>query len=189
MSFGSAIVSFFTVIWHALDALRKVLHLIVLLFLFLAILVAMSSSIPIVPHRAALVLDLKGRIVEQLTGDPFDRAVGKATGRVEDETRLRDVVDVIDAAAKDSRIKMMVLDLGEMSGGGLSKMQEIGAALTRFRKTGKKVVATGVNYEQPQYYVAAHADEVYLDPLGVVFIDGYDYYRIFLREAIDKLAV
>jgi protease-4 len=189
MAIGSAIVAFFTFIWRALDALRKVLHLIVLLILFFAVLIAMSSSIPIVPHRAALVLDLKGRVVEQLTGDPFDRALGKATGRVEDETRLRDVIDVIDAAAEDGRIKMLVLDLDEMSGGGLSKMQEIGAAIARFRKSGKKVIATGVNYEQPQYYVAAHADEVYLDPFGVVFVDGYDYYRIFLREALDKLAV
>lgn len=189
MAIGSAIVGFLSFIWRALDALRKVLHLIVLLILFFAVLLAMSSSIPIVPHRAALVLDLKGRIVEQLTGDPFDRALGRATGQVEGETRLRDVVDVLDAAAEDARIKMLVLDLGEMSGGGLSKMQEIGAALTRFRKSGKKVVAMGVGYEQPQYYLAAHADEVYLDPFGVVFVDGYDRYRMFLRDAIDKLAV
>lgn len=189
MAIGSAILGFFALVWRALDALRKVLHLIVLLALFFVLLATMSSTIPIVPGRAALVLDLKGRIVEQLTGDPFDRALGRATGRVEGETRLRDVIDVLKAAAADARIKMLVLDLGEMSGGGLSKMQEIGAALAQFRKSGKKIVATGVNYEQAQYYLAAHADEVYLDPFGVVFVEGYDRYRMFLRDAIDKLAV
>lgn len=189
MAIGSAIAGFFGFIWRALDALRKVLHLIVLLSLFFTLLLAMSSSIPIVPHRAALVLDLEGRIVEQLTGNPFDRALGRASGRAESETRLRDVIDVLDAAAQDGRIKMVVLDLGEMSGGGLSKLQEIGAALAQFRKSGKKVVALGVNYDQPQYYLAAHADEVYLDPFGVVFVDGYEYYRMYLRDAIDKLAV
>ena len=189
MAIGSAIVAVFGFIWRALDALRKVLHLILLLFLFLVVIAVLSSSIPIVPHRAALVLDLKGSIVEQLTGDPLDRALGRVTGQLEAETRLRDVLDVLDAAATDDRIKMVVLDLRDMGGAGMSKLQDIGAALVEFRASGKKVVATGVNFEQSQYYLAAHADEVYLDPMGLVFVDGFDYYRLFMREAIDKLAI
>ena len=150
---------------------------------------ALRSSIPIVPHRAALVLDIQGTLVEQLSGDPLDRALGRATGEGEPETRLRDVLDALKAAAKDDRIKLVVLDLDEMSGGGLSKLQDIGTALREFRTSGKKVVAIGSAYEQSQYYLAAQADEIYLDPLGYVYIDGYDYYRLYLKDALDKLAV
>ncbi len=189
MAIWSTFVAILAFLWRGLDALRKVLHLIVLLFLFLILLALMSSSIPIVPHRAALVLDLRGRIVEQLTGDPLDRALGRATNQAESETRLRDVLDVLRAAANDDRIKVVVLDLRDLGGGGLSKLQNIGAALNAFRESGKKVIATGVNFEQAQYYLAAHADEVYLDPMGIVFVDGFEYYRLYMRDAIEKLGV
>ncbi|HEU4531726.1 MAG TPA: signal peptide peptidase SppA [Steroidobacteraceae bacterium] len=189
MAIGSAILSVFRFIWRALDGLRKVLHLVLLLFLFLILLAMMSTSIPIVPGRAALVLDIQGPIVEQYSGDPLERALGRAAGQIETETRLRDILDAIDAATDDDRIKLIVLDLKDMAGGGLSKLQDVGAALSKFRKGGKKVIATGVYYEQAQYYLAAHADEIYLDPMGLVFMDGYEYYRLFMREAIDKLAI
>ena len=176
-------------LWRALDALRKVLHLVLLLLIFGVFLGAIRSSIPIVPHRAALVLDIQGRLVEQLSGDPLDRALGRATGEGEPETRLQDVLDAVKAAAKDDRIKIVVLDLDEMSGGGLSKLQDIGTALREFRTSGKKVIAVGSAYEQTQYYLAAQADEIDLDPLGYVYIDGYDYYRMYFKDALDKLAV
>jgi protease IV len=189
VSFGETVRGVLGFLWRALDALRRVLHLILLLLIFAVVLGALRSSIPVVPHRAALVLDIQGKLVEQLSGDPFDRAVGRATGEGEPETRLRDVLDALKAAAKDDRIKVVVLDLDKMSGGGLSKLQDVGTALREFRSSGKKVVAIGSAYEQGQYYLAAQANEVYLDPLGYVYIDGYDYYRLYFKDALDKLAV
>jgi protease IV len=189
VSAGETVKGVLGFLWRALDALRKILHLILLLVIFAIFLGAIRSSIPIVPHRAALVVDIEGHIVEQLSGDPLDRALGRVTMNGEPETRLRDVLDALKAAAKDDRIKTVVLDLDEMSGGGLSKLQDIGTALREFRTSGKKVVAIGSAYEQSQYYLAAQADEINLDPLGYVYIDGYDYYRLFLKDALDKLAV
>src|SRR5688572_4045467 len=119
MAIGSAILSVFRFIWRALDGVRKVLHLVLLLFLFLIVLAFMSTSIPIVPGRAALVLDIHGPIVEQYTGDPLDRAIGRAAGQIEAETRLRDILVAIEAAADDDRIKLIVLNLKDMSGAGL----------------------------------------------------------------------
>ena len=105
------------------------------------------------------------------------------------ETLLRDVIDAIGSAKSDSRIKLIVLDLGNLSSSGLSKLQEVGAALRDFRAAGKRVVAVGDSLDQTQYYLAAQAGEVYLDPLGLVYIDGFSYYRMFLKDAIDKLGV
>lgn len=184
-----AIASILGFIWRGLDGLRKVLHLIVLLVLFLTIGAALSPSIPIIPHKAALVVAPQGALVEQLAGDPFERAVAEAYGQNRPETLLRDLVDVVDAAAKDKRIELMVLDLGGMSGGGIAKMQELAAAIQRFRAAGKKVFAFGESFDQAQYYLAAQADEIYLDPHGLVLIEGFGYYRTFLKGVIDKLQV
>ena len=189
MSISTALLTFLSFAWRVLDGLRKVLHLIVLLVLFAVVIGALQSSIPIVPRHAALVLNPQGRIVEQLSGDPIERAIADAAGEGEPETLLRDVLDAIEAAQDDKRIDLMVLDVSQMSGAGLSKLQEIGAALRAFRAAGKKVVAVGEYFDQSQYYLAANADEVYLDPLGFVFVDGFDYYRMFYKQALDKLAV
>lgn len=179
----------FAFIWRALDSVRKVLHLIVLLFLFSLIGAAFSPSVPLVPASAALVVAPQGALVEQLSGDPLERAVAEAYGQGRAETLLRDVVQTIEAARDDERIGLLVLDLSNMSGGGITKLQEVALALMDFRASGKQVVAYGESFDQSQYYLAAHADEIYLDPQGVVLIEGYGYYRTFLKGAIDKLAV
>lgn len=184
-----AIAGIFGLLWRGLDGVRKVLHLILLLGFFLLIGAALSPSIPIVPSKAALVLAPQGALVEQLSGDPFERAVAEAYGQGRPETLLRDLVDSVDAAAKDKRIELMVLDLSSMSGGGIAKMEELAQAIQRFRAAGKKVYAFGENYDQAQYYLAAQADEIYLDPHGLVLIEGFGYYRTFLKGVIDKLAV
>jgi protease-4 len=131
----------------------------------------------------------EGEIVEQLASDPVRRAFGQASGGPAPETLLRDVTDAIAAAKSDERIKLIVLDLGTLDSTGLSKLQEIGAALREFRAAGKRVVAAADSLDQTQYYLAAQAGEVYLDPMGLVYLDGFSYYRMFLKDAIDKLGV
>lgn len=178
----------FGFLWRALDALRKVLHLIVLLVIFAVILAALSPSIPVVPHEAALVVRPEGALVEQLAGDPLERAIAEIYGQNQPETLVRDVVDAIHAAKTDGRIKLLVLDLGSMAGGGIAKLEEVALAIRDFRSAGKTVIALGESYDQSQYYLAANADEIYLDPQGMVLIEGYGYFRNFLKGLIDKVA-
>src|SRR6202046_4017305 len=189
MSVGSALVGFFGLVLRILERIRKVLHLILMLVIFGFVLAALHTSIPIVPHAAALVIAPEGELVEQLSSDPVRRALGEASGGPAPETLLRDVTDAIAAAKSDARIKLIVLDLGSLDSSGLSKLQEIGAALRDFRASGKRVVAAADSLDQTQYYLAAQAGEVYLDPMGMVYLDGFSYYRMFLKDAIDKLGV
>lgn len=179
----------FGYLWRALDALRKTLHLIVLLLVFLVILAAMSPRIPLVPMHAALVIAPNGAIVEQLAGDPLERAIAEVSGQSRPETLLRDLVHAVETAKDDDRIKALVLDLQYMAGGGIVKLEELAVAIREFRATGKPVIALGESYDQSQYYLAANADEIYLDPQGMVLIEGYGHYRNFLKGAIEKLAV
>jgi len=176
-------------IWFALDGLRKVLHLALLLLLFGILLAASQSELPYVPDKAALVLAPDGRIVEELSGDPLDRALSRATGDDGGQSRARDLIDVVDQARDDDRIQALVLDLDGLEGAGLPILQDLAQSIRWFREGGKKVYAYGESYSQRQYYLAAQADQVYLDPMGYVLLDGYGYYRTYFRGVLDKLAV
>lgn len=176
-------------VWKGLNALRRVLHLILLLLIF-ALLLAGVAGPPIhIPDGAALLIDPEGELVEQLAGGPLDRALGEIEGDGIRQVLVQDVVDSLESAATDDRIKAVVLRLESLEAGGIPRLQAVTRALARVKQAGKKVIALGDSYDQGQYYLAAHADEVYLNDLGMVFIDGFGYYRTFLKGALDKLQV
>ncbi len=179
----------FLAIGRGLDWVRKFLHLILLLLIFGFIIGALRVSMPVIPAKAALVVAPEGEIVEQLSGDPIQRAIDQASGNARSETLLRDLTDSIRAAAKDKRIPVLVLDTEYFSGAGQPTLEEMGKAIGEFRKAGKKVIAYGTAYDKAQYYLAAQASEVYVDPLGMVLIDGYESYHMFYKGALDKVGV
>jgi protease IV len=176
-------------LWRVLDGLRKVLHLGWLLLITLAVVIATRQPLPFVPARAALVLHPEGRLVEQLTGSAFDRSIGALTADHEPETLVRDLTEAIRAAAHDSRIKLMVLDLEDMGGAGLTKLETVASAIRDFRASGKKVLAHARYATQEQYYLMAQADEVYLEPGGEVAVIGYGAYRLYFHDALERLGV
>jgi len=181
--------AFFSALWRGLDGLRKFLHLVLLLLIFGIIVGALRTTIPVLPDKAALVIRPEGRIVEELTGDPVERALEKVQGSLRSETLLWDLKDAIEAARDDDRIQALVLDLERFTGAGQPTMQELTGAIDEFRASGKKVVAQGSVFLQAQYYIAAHADEVWLDPLGFVLIDGYDRFVMYYKGALEKLGI
>ncbi len=181
--------AFFGALWRGLDGLRKFLHLVLLLLLFGILVGALRTTLPVLPAKAALVIQPEGAIVEQLTGDPFERALEKVQGSLRSETLVWDLTDAIDAARDDDRIQVLVLNLDRFTGAGQPTMQELTNAIDEFRASGKKVIAQGSVYLQAPYFLAAHADEVYIDPLGFVLIDGYDRYVTYYKDALDKLGI
>jgi protease IV len=181
--------SFFSGLWRGLDGLRRALHLILLLLIFGVLLGVLRGSVPKIPAKAALLIVPEGQLVEQLSGDPVERAVEETRGEAHRETLLWDLTDAIRVAASDPRIPAIALDLQKFDGGTQPTLEELAAALREFRKSGKKVIAYGAELSQERYYLAAQADEVLLDPMGFVLIDGYDRYRMYLKEALDKLGV
>ena len=176
-------------LWRGLDVLRRFLSLVVLLVVFGFVIGALRGSVPTVPLKAALLVAPEGEIVEQLSGDPVERAVEEARGQGHNETLLWDLTDSIRAAAKDKRIPVVAIDLEKLEGAGQASLEEIGRALREFRAAGKKVIAYGDEMTQARYYLAAQADEAYIDPMGFVLIDGYSRSRMFFKEALDKLGV
>lgn len=176
-------------VWRALDAFRRVVHLLIMLGVFALIVASLTRSAPPLPAKAALVLAPSGVIVEQLSGDPLQQALDEIANARPVETSVRDLADAIRAAADDRRVAAIALDLGDLVGAGLPNLQRLARELEAFRATGRKVVAYGDFFLQPQYYLAAFADEVYLHPSGAVFMQGYGRYRMYMREALEKLRV
>src|SRR5664279_389344 len=95
--------AFFRRLWHGLDIVRRVLHLLLLLLLFGILVGAMRGSVPNLADRGALVIHPHGEIVEQLSGEPVARAINQAQGQAPPQTLLWDLTDAIRAAAKDKR--------------------------------------------------------------------------------------
>ena len=179
-----------TWLWHGVDGFRKLLHLALLLFVFgLFLSAVMQSAPPMMAKRSALAIQPLGNLVEQHEGAPFDRAKLELFGNPPPQTVVQDVVDALAYAKNDDRIEAVHFDLSSLYGGGLSKLQRIGDAIRDFRESGKPVIASGDFFSQGGYYIAAHADEVYMHPEGILFLQGYGSYRTYLKDAIDLLRV
>jgi protease IV len=185
----SAVGGFFRGVWRGLDVLRRFLHLLLLLLLFGFVFGALRGTIPKLPAQAALVLHPEGQIVEELASDPLQRAFDQASGQGQSQTLLWDLTESIRHAATDKRVNSLVLELDDMDGAGQPTLEELASALRTFRASGKKVVAYGTDLSQSRYYLAAQADEIYLDPFGSVVIDGYERYRTYVKGALDKLSI
>lgn len=177
--------------WSFLDASRRALFNLIFLFIIIVLIIALLSSDKLkLQDKTALVLNLNGPVVEQQSGSVRDRITAQAAGNDGGaQTQLRDVLMVLDAAAKDKRIDRVLLILDDFSNTGLANLREVAAALERFKASGKQVVAWGSNFDQKQYYLAAHASEVMLHPMGMVYIDGFGRYRNYYRDALDKIGV
>jgi len=174
--------------WHGLTVCRVIVgNLIFLVLIIFFLSVFLYDSEKDLPDEGALILSLQGDIVIQ-------KAETVIAGRMfsdepREETLLKDVLDALEHAADDQRIQALVLDLRYMGHAGVSKLQEIGAALNRFKTSGKTIIAAGEIFNQSQYYLAAHADQIYLHPMGGVYLSGFGIYRKYFKAALEKLLI
>src|SRR3569623_2520648 len=187
--------AFLCVIGRGFNVVRLViLNLVFFVLLFFVLLlvvggVAGSRMAHTIKDSSVLVLQPKGELVEQCGIAPLQRALQSLSGEPPKQVQMRDLVGAIDAAAHDERISRILLLPDELQGGGVAARREVGAALDRFRAAGKPVIVWGGNFDQGQYYLAAHADRILLDPQGGVMITGLASYRLFYKDLLDKLGV
>ncbi|TWI01653.1 protease-4 [Luteimonas cucumeris] len=180
-------------IWDAMNFTRRLIFNLLFFFLLLLFLIALGAGDRVKPlaERTTLVIAPQGRLVEQYSTDPFSRALAKAMGddRAE-EVQLRDLLRALDAAKDDKRVERVLLRVDELQPTGYAQLREVAASLARLRATGKQVVSFGEQYGQAQYLLAAQADEVYLDPMGSMLLEGLASYRQYYRRGLqDKLGV
>jgi protease-4 len=174
-------------LWGGLNFVRRLVFGLAALFVLFAMLAGLGKGAKPLETKTALVIAPVGAIVEQFSASPIDRAIGKALGDEIKEVQLRDIVRALDAAAKDPKIDRVVLLPDKVSGAGISTLREVGQAMARFRESGKEIVAFGDGYSQGQYYLAAHANRVYMHPDAGVMLQGFGGYGPYLKGAFEKL--
>lgn len=180
---------FFTILRNTF---LNILFFLLLVLILVSFLPFESKELPALPPKAVLQLDISGNIVEQkkflssfekLFEDPF------FANTKEPQTALQDILDIINEAAQDNNIKVLLLNLKDMGRAGLNQLTTIGEALENFKKTGKPVIAAEDFYTQSQYLLATYASTIIVNPLGGVDVHGMGVFNLYFKEAIDSLKV
>ena len=146
-----------------------------------------TPSTPAIAASTVLTLALTETLPEAPSSDPFSKVLG------EEKLTLRDVTDALERAGTDPRVKGVLLRIGgdEI---GMAQVQELRDALAAFRAKGKFVAAYADTFGEfgagtHAYYLATAADEIWLQPLGLVSITGLRSEQPFFRGMLDKLDV
>jgi protease IV len=175
--------------WSVLVGVKDALVLIFVLLFFGALYAVMSAD----PNAArgkggALLLAFDGPIVDQKTEvDPRSLLLGD--GSVGAQYQLDDVLNALDVAATDDDIKTVVLDLDRFAGAGRVALQNIGDRLEKVKAAKKPVLAFATGYYDQNYTLAAHASEVWLDPMGAAAIAGPGGRQPYFKGLVDRFGV
>jgi protease-4 len=175
-------------VWKILVAIKDGLVLLLLLLFFggLYALLALRPA-PGTVQAGALYLALEGPVVEE-------RARVRATqllsgGGPSKAVQERDLVRAMESAATDERIKAVVLDLEGFGGGSQVAMTRIGAAMDKVRAVKKPVLVRAGLYTDDSVQIAAHASEVWVDPLGGAVVAGPGGTNLYFKALLDRLKV
>ncbi|MBL4900776.1 MAG: signal peptide peptidase SppA [Colwellia sp.] len=181
-------------VWGLFTLTRSVILNLIFIVFFIGFITMLGSDAEeiVVPNESALVLNLVGDLVEQKREvSPMDALLLEALDEKDDkpEVLLADLIDVITKAKNDDRVQLLVLQLQGLKSTGLSKLQDVGAALIDFKRSGKKIIALGDYFSQDQYYLVSHADDIWLNPQGFMLLDGYGRYKMYFKSALEKLSI
>ena len=155
--------------------------------MFAAAVLAMLPLMAFAGKARVLKIDFKNPIAERKTGGSSLDVMSIVQGTPASVTLLS-YINAIDAAAQDKTIGMIYMTPENISA-GVSQVEEIRAALERFRKSGKPVIAYCENFSNMSYYLASVADKIILDPASESMITGVGSQMIFLKDLLDALGV
>ena len=179
----------FSFIGKFFKAIRTIIGIVFTGLLIIAIVGMFGDHLPPIPEKGALYLAPTGILVDQQSYVyPIDTLLADQA-MTNPETLVRDVIDAINTAAVDDRITHLIIATDYLEAGGIAKLDEISNALINFKATEKPIIAVADNFNQSQYYLAAHADHILLNPMGSVLITGFGAYGNYFADALEKLKI
>lgn len=141
------------------------------------------------PDKMVLVLRLEDGFAEKHGAGDYLSQLGLS----EDKLTVRETVDALDRAAADRRIKAFVLSL-KATTFELAQLQEVRAAVMRFKKSGKPTFIYAPSYGEGgsglgSYYLASAFDQIWMQPVGMVSIAGLNAQMPFFKGILNKYGV
>lgn len=175
--------------WKLLVGIKDFLVLLLMVLIFGGIIALANQERPEpeVADGGALTIPLSGFLVTQK--QEIDPVALIAGGDITPEIEARQLVRVIRAAAEDDRVSALVFDMDGFLGGGLANVQAVADAVAEFRESGKPAYTFANAYIDAGWLIAAHTDEVWLSPLGAVFVQGPGSTQLYFGEALEKLNI
>ena len=172
--------------------LINILGTIVSSIIFILILVGIITLIipdndVIVEENSILKINLSDIIVvERSSNNPFDEL--NLIGDVSESIELKEILDNIEKAKTDNNIKAIYINTSFVNA-GLSQIEEIRNKLIEFKSSNKPIIAYAEIYSQTAYYLASVADEIYLNPAGIIELKGFSISQMFYKGLLKKLDI
>jgi protease IV len=168
---------------------RRGVFLVLTLILFaialstgaLLVLALLAGAPPSIPANASLFLRIQAPFSEI---EPLNVLSPLLT----EPPTLRDTLDAIQKAKRDSRIKTLVIE-PEAQGALWGQLDEVRAALEDFRSSGKPLTAYLESGGAGEYYLASAANRIVMMPAGQLDLAGLATYELFFRGTLDKIGV
>ncbi|MGY6529735.1 MAG: signal peptide peptidase SppA [Cyanobacterium sp.] len=156
-----------------------------LFFFFMALL--MSSSTPQVENQSVLVFNLSSQISDSTGDRPLTVVLGEESPSI---LSLRQITTAINRAAEDDRITTLFLDGSKGNiNTGYGSLAEIRTALENFKDSGKKIISYNVSLGEKDYFLTSLADEIHINPLGSMEMNGLSSAQLFFAEALEKYGI
>lgn len=191
------IMRFLTYCWRVLNFIRDVvMNIVFLVFVLLfAALVGIftnlnkTHNVILTGDQGALLLNLDGYLADNREETMSWQSALKELNNqhIPRQISTFDVVYTVEQAAKDERIRGLVLDLNFFEGADLPALEYVGQAINTFKTSNKPVIAFADSLSQSQYLLASYADEIYINPIGHVDITGLRQESLYFKSLLDKL--
>ena len=155
-------------------------------FLLLLVALLMSNNPLKIENQSALVFNLTSPISDYHNEVNLSSLVGDNKSSL----NLRQITSAINKAAKDDRISALYLDGSEGNTlAGYATLTEIRNALENFSNSGKKIIAYNVAAGEKDYFLTSIADEINLNPMGMMELNGLASSQLFFADAFEKYGV
>ncbi|MDC7221388.1 MAG: signal peptide peptidase SppA [Spirochaetales bacterium] len=181
---------FFRKVFSLFGLIKKIITGLIFWVILVIFIVAMFyNPSPKVREGEVLVLAPQGRVVDEYSKAPFEREMDAYLGEPPEESLLSDLKWCLAQAAYDERISAVLLDLSGFWGGGTANISELSQSMEEYKLSGKPLYCFAPYLSQSALSLASLANEVVLDPMGEVFLQGYGSYRAYMKEGLDDWGI
>lgn len=147
-----------------------------------------KESVPEIKDNSVLLISLDKPIYDREVSD-ISSIAGAIGGESVGNIGLTEFIYVIQRAKTDSKIKAIMLDLAVLQTGGWATVEEMRQCLADFKTSGKKIYAYGDMMTQSSYYLASVADQIVLNPAGMITLTGLGAEVMYYKDLLDKFDV